>query len=71
MRDDIKYQQRPFVFSCLTQLLNDPLKIAFYSLAAVVSDSDNKPYGAGAASLIPVKSQTPIQLGRRVNMATD
>lgn len=46
-------------------------KIAFYSLAAGVSDSDNEPYGAGIASLIPVKSWTSTQLGRRVNKAID
>lgn len=44
-------------------------KITFYSLAAGVSDSNNKPYGTGIASLIPVESWTPIQLGRRVNIA--
>lgn len=46
-------------------------KIAFYSLIAGVSDSDNEPYGAGISSLIPVKSWTPTQLGRRVNMLID
>lgn len=46
-------------------------KIAFYSLIAGVSDSDNEPYGARIASLIPVKSWTPNQLGRRVTMVID
>lgn len=46
-------------------------KIAFYSLIAGVSDSDNEPYGARTASSIPVKSWTPNQLGRRVTMVID